>query len=128
MGLEFFLYLILIGLAVRLLVREIRFLVRARGCTLYLRGTVDHLYESSRGKYGSRFTPIVVYEYNGERYREEAYHKYHYDVFSVGSTVDIFLDPGYPEHFILAREKRDVWKELAFAAAATAVIVWYVAS
>lgn len=117
MGYEFFLYVIIFIVILVCFIRELRFLIRTRTCTVWMRGTVESLWESCRSRHGSRFTVIVTYECTdsaGEthRYRQESFHSYRYDTFYPGCPVDISIDPQYPELMILTRERTDAVKEL----------------
>lgn len=117
MGYEFFLYVIILIVFLVFFIRELRFLMRTRTCTVWLRGTVESLWESSRSRHGSRFTVIVTYECAdsaGEihRYRQESFHSYRYNTFYPGCPVDISIDPQFPELMILTRERSDAVKEI----------------
>jgi len=116
MGYEFFILLIGLGIGLFQLIREIRFLLRARRCTTPVTAEVYNLYEKSRGRHGSRFTVIVRYEYNGSRCTAESTHSYRYNDFGMGQTLDISIDPEQPESMILPGERRCAWSGIAGAA------------
>ncbi len=93
---------------------EIRCLIRWRHCTHSVNAEIGNLTECySFGRRGrSLFRPMVQYTFNGQRYWEEARHKYTYDTYTIGQPVTIYVDPDDPSVFCLSGERRKALLEL----------------
>ncbi|MBQ8332639.1 MAG: DUF3592 domain-containing protein [Clostridia bacterium] len=109
--------ILLLPFVIWTVVKQIRFLMRARHCTELIPGEVTALFEASRGRHGSKFSPNIKYTYTGRDGMEhtefyEAEHSYTYDEYSVGMTVHLFIDPSDGTNVYLSGEKEDAWKSM----------------
>ena len=98
-------------------VKEIRFLRRVRTCTDLIPGQVSSLNEVSRGRSGSRFSPVIRYTYIGRDGEEHTdfytpAHNYSYDKYGVGMEVHLFRDPSDGTNVYLAGEKQEAKKDI----------------
>lgn len=101
------LFVLLLGIPVVLLIREIRFTVLSRRCSEPVEGVVVRLEEHWMFDRRSRstFKPEVAYTWNGMRYYSTTFYKFTYDTYAVDLPVTVWVDPSDPEHILLDRER-----------------------
>ena len=112
-----FLLILVIPFLIWCIVKEIRFLLRVRTCTDLITGQVSSLNEVSRGRGGSRFSPVIRYTYIGRDGEEHtdfytAEHSYSYDKYYTGMEVHLFRDPSDGTNVYLAGEKQEARKAI----------------
>ena len=110
--------------------KEVRFLVRVRGCTELRKGIVtrlDEKYFFGRASHRSTFIPSVRYEYDGETHESASGHSYYYDVHTVDGEVWIYVNPDVPGQMILADERKTAVGGIMTAILLAGVIVVYAA-
>ncbi len=83
-------------------VRDIRFLTRAKYYTVPITGTVCDY--ASKGRL---LAPVIRYPVGDGFCQGAVYHAYSLGRFRIGQEVDCLYDPDAPSEFILAREIRD---------------------
>ena len=100
------LFVLVLGIPVVLLIREIRFVILSRRCTEAVEGVVVRLEEHWMFDRRSRstFKPVVAYTYNGLRWESTTFNKFTYDTYAVHMPVMVWVDPADPEHILLRED------------------------
>lgn len=100
------LFLLVLGIPLFCLGREVRFLIRSRRCTEAVEGTVVRLEEHWMFDRRSRstFKPVVAYTYNDLRWESTTFNKFTYDTYGVNMPVTVWVDPADPEHILLRED------------------------
>ena len=123
-----FLALIVVAAFGLVIAKEVRFLLRARGCTEPSRAVVKSLREKvflNGSSHRSTFIPTVELTVDGNTYNAEAEHSYNYDTHPVGSEVWVYYDPQNPWHMILAAERKSAVSGIVTAVILLAVCIGY---
>lgn len=96
------------------LVREIRFLMKRRFCTVDVSAHIESISPCGWSKHGRLYRCTVSYTYLGVRYSEEMVHRYRRFHFYEGESLIVKVDENCPSLFLAKKERASAISFLIF--------------